>query len=396
MNASSKPTMPGPLAVPQHRVLHDPPGGQKAVGRGAVPLSFRSIDPADEGFLARWNERVSENELSLDVGFLRLLAGIESETTYHFVQATDAAGHVRAMACYSLARMRVLRFVPLRVLVLGGTVAAGKAFWFDPDALDFASFLAGFEAFVKAEVRCDILVLKEFSPGRDEEPMRSMAEAGFIAQMCYDRSRLALPPDGQMQSFLDSLPSKKRRYLRQVLAQGEAAGLEVEVHRHFDHLVDTVYPLYLAVNAKASEARTPALPRRFFAAFGQLDGMAQMLTISQGKRPIGFGLLMQRGTKLKCMVIGMDYAVSRELQLWYQIVARAIEHGMKSGCTSVDLGSTNHGMKRKFGAEHEDIWIAVRHRSRWVTRLLSPLIRHTLTSVYRPAGRALPAADDAS
>lgn len=94
------------------------------------------------------------------------------------------------------AQMRVMRFVPLRVLVLGGTVAAGKSFWFDTDALDFESFLAGFEAFVKAEVRCGILVLKEFSPGRDDGPMRSMAEAGFIAQMCYDRSRLVLPPDG--------------------------------------------------------------------------------------------------------------------------------------------------------------------------------------------------------
>lgn len=368
---------------------------QRAAARGAMPLIFRLVDPSDEDFRARWNARVSQNELSLDVEFLRLLAGIESEATYHFVQATDAAGHVRALACYSVAQMRVLRIVPLRVLVLGGTVAAGKAFWFDADVLDFASFLAGFEAFVKAEVRCDILVLKEFSPGRDDEPMRSMAEAGFIAQMCYDRSRLALPPDGQMQSFLDSLPSKKRRYLRQVLAQGDTAGLAVEVHRHFDHLIDAVYSLYLAVNARASEARTPALPRRFFAALGQLDGVAQMLTISQGPRTVGFGLLMQRGTKLKCMVIGLDYEVSRELQLWYQIVVRAIEHAMRSGCTSVDLGSTNHSMKRKFGAEHEDIWIAVRHRSRWVTRLLAPLIRHTLTSVYRPAGRALPAADDA-
>lgn len=360
-----------------------------------MSLIFRPVDPSDGDFRARWNARVAENELSLDHGFLCLLADTEPGTTYHFVQATNPAGQVCALACYSVAEMRVLRFVPLRVLVLGGTVAAGKAFWFDADALDFSTFLAGFEAFVKAEVRCDILVLKEFSPGRDEAPMRSMAEAGFIAQMCYDRSRLALPPDGQMQSFLDSLPSKKRRYLRQVLAQGETAGLAVEVHQRFDHLIDAVYSLYLAVNARASEARTPALPRRFFAALGQLGGAAQMLTISQGTRTIGFGLLMQRGAKLKCMVIGLDYEVSRELQLWYQIVVRAIEHALNSGCTSVDLGSTNHGMKRKFGAEHEDIWIAVRHRSRWVTRLLAPLIRHTLASIYRPAGRALPAADDA-
>ncbi|MBT2337080.1 GNAT family N-acetyltransferase [Variovorax paradoxus] len=359
-----------------------------------MPLTFRQISPSDEEFRIRWNARVAQNELSLEVEFLQLLAGIESETTYHFVQATDAAGHARALACYSVGEMRVMRFFSLRVLVLGGTIAAGKAFWFDADALDFASFLAGFEAFVKAEVRCDILVFKEFSPGRDEESIRSMAEAGFIAQRCYDRSRLVLPPDGKMQSFLDSLPSKKRRYLRQVLAQGEAADLEVEVHQRFDHLIDAVYSLYLAVNARASEARTPALPRRFFAALGQLDGVAQILTISQGKRTIGFGLLMQRGAKLKCMVIGLDYEVSRELQLWYQIVLRAIEHAMKSGCTNVDLGSTNHSMKRKFGAEHEDIWIAVRHRSQWVTQLLGPLIRHTLASMYRPAGSALPASDD--
>lgn len=71
-------------------------------------------------------------------------------------------------------------------------------------------------------------------------------------------------------------------------------------------------------------------------------------------------------------MIGLDYEVSRELQLWYQIVVRSIEHALKSGCTKIDLGSTNHGMKRKFGAEREDIWVAVRHRHRWVTRLLAP------------------------
>ncbi|MDQ0569987.1 hypothetical protein QFZ42_001821 [Variovorax paradoxus] len=359
-----------------------------------MSLTFRQVDPSDEDFRARWNARVAEHELSLDIEFLRLLAGVESEAAYYFVQASDAAGHVRALACYSIAQMRVLRFVPFRVLVMGGTVAAGKAFWFDVDALDFASFLAAFEAFVKAEVRCDILVLKEFSPDRDEESMRSMAKAGFIAQMCYDRSSLALPADGKMQSFLELLPSKKRRYLRQVLAQGQVANLEVEVHRRFDHLIDAVYSLYLEVNGRASEARTPALPRRFFAALGQLDRAAQMLTISQGKRTIGFGLLMQRGEKLKCMVIGLDYEVSRELQLWYQIVIRSIEHALNSGCTSVDLGSTNHSMKRKFGAEREDIWVAVRHRNRLITRLITPLIRHFLSTIYRPRASALPVVDD--
>lgn len=358
-----------------------------------MPLTFHPVDPLDEAFRARWNARVAEKELSLDPDFLQLLADADPGVTYHFVQATDAAGQVRALACCSVAEMRVMRFVPLRVLVLGGTVAAGKAYWFDAEAVDFARFLAGFEAYVKTAIRCDILVLKEFSPGSDDEPMRSMADAGFITHMCYDRSRLALPAGGSMQDFLDSLPSKKRRNLRQVMEQGEAAGLEVKVHRSFDHLIDTAYALYLAVNARATEARTPALPHRLFAALGQLDA-ARMLTISQGERTVGFGLLLHQRAKLKCLVIGMDYEVSRELQLWYQVVARSIEYAASSGCTCVDLGSTNHSMKRKFGAQHEDIWIAVRHRSRWLTRLLAPLIRHTLASIYRPAGKGAAATSD--
>ena len=359
-----------------------------------MQLTFGPADPLDEAFRARWNARVAEKELSLDLGFLGLLADADPGVAYHFVQATEPAGQARALACCAVAEMRVLRFVPLRVLVLGGTVAAGKAYWFDTEALDFAAFLAGLEAYVKTAIRCDILVLKEFSPGADDGAMRSMAEAGFITRMCYDRSCLDLPAGGGMQDFLDSLPSKKRRNLRQVMALGEAAGLKVEVHRNFDHLVDTAYALYLAVNARATEARTPALPRRLFAALGRLDA-ARMLTLSQGDRTVGFGLLLHQRARLKCLVIGMDYEVSRELQLWYQVVARSIEYAALHGCTSVDLGSTNHGMKRKFGAQHEDIWIAVRHRSRCFTRLLAPLIRHTLAAIYRPAGRGAPAAPDA-
>lgn len=361
-----------------------------------MPLTFLPADPCDEAFRVRWNERVASNELSLDLDFLRLLAAIDPEVEYHFLQATDEAGQVCALACYSVTRMRVMRFVSLRVLVLGGTVAAGKAFWFDAATLDFASFLAGFETFVKREVRCDMLVLKEFSPGRDDESIRAMTQAGFIAQLCYDRSRLALPADGRMHSFLDALPSKKRRQLRQVMAHGEAAKLEVAVHERFDHLVDATYGLYLAVNARASEARTPALPRSLFSALGKAGGAARMMTISQDQKPIGFGLLMQRGTQLKCMVIGLDYEVSRELQLWYLIVLHSIRHALDRGCSSVDLGSTNHGMKRKFGAEREDVWVAVRHRYRWVTRLLAPVIRQTLASTYRPPAHTLSTANDSA
>jgi hypothetical protein len=361
-----------------------------------MPLIFLPADPSDEAFRTHWNERVASSELSLDLDFLHLLASVDPEVAYHFVQATDEAGQVCALACYSVARMRVMRFVSLRVLVLGGTVAAGKAFWFDAAALDFASFLAGFEAFVRSGVRCDMLVMKEFSPGRDDESIRAMTQAGFIAQMCYDRSRLTLPPDGQMQSFLDSLPSKKRRHLRQAMEHGEAADLEVEVHERFDHLVDAIYGLYLAVNARAREARTPALPRSLFTALGKAGGAARMMTISHDRKLIGFGLLMQRGTQLKCMVIGLDYGVSRELQLWYLIVLHSIRHALDRGCSSVDLGSTNHGMKRKFGAEREDVWLAVRHRYRWVTRLLAPVIRRTLASTYRPPARTLSTASDSA
>ncbi len=361
----------------------------------AVPLTFRLVSPPDDAFRARWNALVSVNELSLDFDFLQLLASAAPEARYHFVQATDASGKVCALACCSVAAMRVMPWLSLRVLVLGGTIAAGKAFWFDADVLDFAAFLAGFESLVKAEVRCDLLVLKEFSPGRDDEPLRAVADAGFIAQMCYDRSRLALPPDGRLQSFLDALPSKKRRYLRQVQAQADAAGLEMVVHRRFEHLVDALYPLYLAVNARASEARTPALPRELFTALAQPGSSARVLTISQGGKLIGFGLLMEQDVRVKCMVIGLDYEVSRELQLWYLIVLQCIEHALRNGCTRIDLGSTNHTMKRKFGAEHEDVWIAVRHRYRWLTRVLAPLIRHTLTSTYRPSARPEAAAGGA-
>lgn len=353
-----------------------------------MPLSFLPVeDPFDESFRSLWSERVAHSELSLDLDFLRLLAGAQPEASYRFVQATDEHGQVRAIACYAVSRMRLLRLVSLRVLVLGGMIAAGKAFWFDATALDFGGFLSGFQAFVRRRKECDLLVFKEFSAGRDDESIRAMTQAGFIAQMCYDRSRLALPPDGRMQSFLASLPSKKRRQLRQAMALGEAAHLQVEVHEHFDHLVDATYGLYQAVNARASEARTPALPRSLFSALGKAGGAARMMTISQDRRPVGFGLLMQRGAKLKCMVIGLDYAVARDLQLWYLIVIHSIQHALDQGCSSVDLGSTNHGMKRKFGAEREEVWIGVRHRHGWVTRLLAPLIRRTLAATYRPASQ---------
>lgn len=349
-----------------------------------MQLAFELMDAPDEACRAHWNDRIAVHDLSLDIDYLAVVAQATPQARYQYLRGTDSTGRLVCLACFSVTPMAVARFATLRILVLGGMIASGKAFWFDETLLDFTGFLDRFEAFVRAAVPYDVMVLKEFLAGTDDALLRATQAAGFINLMCFDRSRLPLPADGQLQSYLDTLPSKKRRQLRNIQAQSTEAGLAISVSAQFAGVIDTLYPLYLAVNQRASEARTPALPHALFAGLSQQVAAARLLSVTQHGKMIGFGLLLQRGAQLKCMVIGLDYAVSRELQLWYLIVLESIAHALASGCTHVDLGSTNHAMKRKLGAQRQEVWIAVRHRHRWLTRWLAPLIRSTVGAIYSP------------
>ncbi|RQP21735.1 GNAT family N-acetyltransferase [Piscinibacter terrae] len=349
---------------------------------------FRIVDnPRETSFQQAWERHVSAGELSLDLDYLRLVSEATPEASHHYVACIDAAGAICGLAYVSLTGRRIAGLIPLRVLVLGGTVAGGQAFWFDEAVLRFADFMAALRSFLARAVPHDLIVLKEFSSGRDATVLQDNCDAGFVNVLCFDRSRVDLRSTASLDAWLDTLPAKKRYYLKQVLRHQRESGLAFDVMERFDHLVDELYPLYLAVNARATEARTQALPKSLFHAMARQLGSSRLLVARQDGRCVGFGLLLERHDQVKCMVIGLDYAVSRQLNLWYAIVLRSIEHAVTRGCSMVDLGSTNHDMKRKFGAASDDIWISVRHRTPWLNRLLAPYIRHSLKQMYAPKSR---------
>ncbi|WAC71682.1 GNAT family N-acetyltransferase [Roseateles sp. SL47] len=339
-------------------------------------------DESDPAFIHAWTTHVSARELSLDPDYLRLLAEASPGVTHHYVACRDEDGAVRGLAYIALQQQRIAGLLPLRVLVLGGRVAAGQAFWFDEQVWSFSSFMSALRQFLALTFPHGLIVLKEFSRERDASAIDQNQRAGFVNVPCFHRSRVPLQGAMTLAAYLDTLSSKRRYHLRKVLRDAQAQGLECEVLERFEHLLDQLYPLYLAVNARAQEARTPPLPRQLFDLMARHLESVRMLVLRQAGQIRGFGLLLHRHGQVKCMVIGQDYAVARELNLWYLLVLHSIEYAAQHGCETVDLGSTNQDMKRKFGAVCEEIWISVRHQNdRW-QHWLAPYIRFSLRRMY--------------
>jgi len=353
-----------------------------------MDIRFASTSRDDAQFAACWDQHVAPRSLTLDRPYLALLEHTDVHRESMFLLGKDAHGRVIAAAGLTVSVFRLANVWPLRTVLLGGPKTAGKAFWFDESAISYEHFCRALMRYLRRSVRHDLIVWKDFVEGVDTKLLAAHRRLGFTNLPSLVSARLDLEGISSFEGFLRRLNAKKRHHLRRMESQSRRDGLQVHVQASMSGLVDTLYPLYLDVNARASESRTPPLPRSYFERFAGFSGGYQVLTLSLQERTIGFGLLLESASSTKCLSLGMNTALSKRYNLWYVLVLESIKHAVARGHTCVDLGSTNFAMKRKFGARREDVWVSIRHKDRHVHALVAPLIRRAFSAMYTPEREA--------
>lgn len=144
--------------------------------------------------------------------------------------------------------------------------------------------------------------------------------------------------------YLDSLPGKKRRYIRATKARFAARGGHSAV---FDSAPpDGLFPLYQALKQKKGDGGPIRVGPGFFQELFLYGACAPgILVLYEGSVPCGFSTFFIAGSTLYLKLGGLDYERLHYLRSYYNLFYSAIELAIERGCKRLDCGLTTNKFK---------------------------------------------------
>ena len=232
------------------------------------------------------------------------------------------------------------------------------------------ALLEGLDAHAEAE-GVKIVALKDVTD-RDATAMGdAMTAAGFARMASLPVASLALP-FATFDEYLKSLPSKMRTDIRSKLKR--AARVEFEIRDNVEDIYDQIIAFYRATqaNRKTSYESFDSVPESYFREVMQSSGgKARMLLCRLDGRLIGFAFFLEDQDRVDGKLLGLDYSVARELNLYFFIIMTMVRYCIERRVGEIQLGQTSYVVKRRLGAQLHRSWVYFKHRG----RLLGPLFR---------------------
>jgi len=246
------------------------------------------------------------------------------------------------------------------------------------------------------------LCAKEFGD-RDAGFCRALEKSGFFRAPSLPRVSLRV----RWQDFGSYLESMRHGYRRSVLrnrrrleefsdglADAPLAKPKVVVDRGDRFSPQDFYLLYRQVLERAS-VKLEVLNRRFFDLFFEYmrDDMEVLVLEVEGKAK-GAALLCRNGSRLVFPLVGIDYASRERYATYLNLLSAVVEHGIREGCSAVDLGQTSYWAKLRLGGEPEPTYFFLKSRSapahalmKAARPLLFPESRLKRLRVFRASGK---------
>jgi len=169
-------------------------------------------------------------------------------------------------------------------------------------------------------------------------------------------------------AYLGALRSDYRYKIRKALRAFAAAGGEVDTVTLADGYNEELHGLYEAVLARAPIQFERLTPQFFLTLGHALGNRARLIRFHQGGRVIGWVAVLLAGDRVYDLFHGIDYAANARCALYFNQLAAVIRCAIEHGARSLSLGQSTEVAKGRFGAREVPLWIALRHRSRTVTR----------------------------
>jgi hypothetical protein len=287
---------------------------------------------------------------------------------------TTAQGPLRRVTD-QLARL-LPTLMTLRLVCLGSPVAEGCHLGFAPGlppsekpAL-LAALLDAFEAMAQDE-GCALRGIKD-ATDRDRHLWDEVLGPRGYTRLPALPTGLLEMPDGGFDAYWKTLSRATRKDMKRKLRSRDA--LRIEVRERIDDLVEEVGALYDQTVAR-SELTFEHLPAAYFAAVLRWMPNAKAVLYWQGDRLVAFNFVIETPERLVDKYIGMDYAVSRDLNLYFVSWMTNVEACAARGVPVYQSGQAFYGPKVRLGCRLSPNWMYFRHRNSAVNLLLRGVAR---------------------
>jgi predicted N-acyltransferase len=357
------------------------------------------VQRADEIDTAAWRQVCGPSgHPFLDPRFFRALEGaFAGQARFWYAILRDDAGTPVACAAFSRYVVDVADFAPpaaqsliagvrriwprffkfhillqgLPVSVSGSQLALAESI--DVDRLCFT--LNEIAERLARETKTVLISFKEFDP-------ELAARLAGLEALGYRRARSVVSYHlegefGSFENYYNSRSKRTRANIRRHFRKLEEAGLTwrhirggAETASHFDA---GAHQLYLNVFQR-SDAKFERLPPTFFAELARQLGEDACFTLfHQGDRLVGFCCAVASPGEHSMIYCGLDYAQSAASDLYFNIIYRGLEQGLRPGVSVVHVGATADEFKQHMGCRGIPLTIYVKMLGRIETWIFNRL-----------------------
>lgn len=218
-----------------------------------------------------------------------------------------------------------------------------------------------------------LLAVKDLEDSLPREIGEALQNEGFAKIRSLPNAYLDLPYVS-WDAFLNARSRSDRRYFTR--KERTLDQITIEYRAEIGDLSPKLHALYEQTRgqAKGDYGSFETLHPSYFDAVKRHCGeRAQFMLCWKGADLVGFQLLMVGDRELSGKVIGMDYRVARDLNLYFININQAIRFAINHRIPHVRMGNTAYSVKMVYGARLATHWIFFKHRSSAVNALLRRL-----------------------
>ena len=365
---------------------------------------YDSISRVDPG---EWNSlRDVASDPFMDPRFIEAVEiGFAKACRFRHVIVRDSQRRPMAIACLSsytiggasLAKGRFQKFLAgleraapwlfkSKLILCGLPVSAGQSHLrFAPEA-DRAAVLRCLDRVARQFARREwarLILFKEIDQAgcSDLGPLESF---GYRRADSFPMNRVE-PGSRDFADYLSKFPSKKRRPIRRSQKRLAENGLRVvELFGRdgvAERYTDAVHRLYEAVESRSAvqfEHLPPEFPRELAR---RMPDNTLFILICRGEQVVGFSMSLVSETTFHGMVLGVDYEVNAEAEVYFNLLYQSIDSALRHGAQEICIGQTTDALKHdKLGCYQVPLSIYVKG-GRWT---MKAVLKAGFSSIFPP------------
>ena len=348
-----------------------------------------------------WDREVAKGGCITSEKFIRAVTKTYPEQTYLFFVAYDDSG-VKACALLNIQRhdlslempdaarkiVSVIRklwpnFLSVKLAMTGTLESYGQHLWYDSSFFTHNEFISSLYRQIKTyEKLYSIIIFRDYILTPDlqselESIQEDFSSHGFQLGELLPAATLPIALFETPEKYIMSLKSRDRYTIRKAIKNRKKKELNYSFIQDYENLLDECYPLYLAVNKKAKELQTEALPKSFFREVKKEFGEnAQFFIMRDTADNIhSFALVIESKNSMNIFLVGIDYNNAAHSDPMYNILWECIAKAIQNRRNYVELGLTNYFIKERFGAEIQPIKIFFKSKYYILNRILPLLFK---------------------